>query len=506
MRKDLSSNTSVWTDITPPELDVLTGDQTCQVCVIGAGIAGLTTAYMLTRMGRSVIVLEDGTVGSGETRRTTAHLANALDDRYFELEKIRGKAVAKLAAESHSAAISRIESIVESEGIDCDFQRLDGFLFVPPKRSIRPLKRELEAAHRAGLTGVELLDRAPLESFDTGPCLRFPNQGQFHPLKYLSGLVEILRENGARLYTSAHVTNVKGGKRTMVETQQGHVVSADAVVVATNSPITDVVSIHTKQFPYRTYAIGATVPSGSVHPGLYWDTLDPYHYIRLQKDGMLIVGGEDHKTGQDEDPTSRFSRLQRWAAKRFPIEDVKFRWSGQVIETMDGLAFIGKDPSGLENVYIVTGDSGMGMTHGTIAGILLSDLIMGRENPWTEVYDPARKPVRGITEFVKENVNVAAQYTDWVTGGDVASVEDIPVGEGAVLRDGVSKRAVYRNEDGQLHAMSAVCTHLGCIVKWNTAEKSWDCPCHGSRFDSLGKVINGPATKELAPVDLRKIA
>jgi glycine/D-amino acid oxidase-like deaminating enzyme/nitrite reductase/ring-hydroxylating ferredoxin subunit len=506
MRKDLQSNTSVWTDFTPPELSVLNGDQTCQVCVIGAGIAGLTTAYLLSKMGRSVVVLEDGAIGGGETRRTTAHLASALDDRYFQLEKIRGKAIAKLAAESHTAAIARIESIVESEGIDCDFQRLDGFLFVPPKRSTRLLKRELEAAHRVGLAGVELLDRAPLASFDTGPCLRFPRQGQFHPLKYLSGLVEVLRENAARLYTGAHVTRVDGGNHPRVETENGHVVTADAVVVATNSPITDVVSIHTKQFPYRTYAIGVAVPPGSVHPGLYWDTLDPYHYIRLQNDDMLIVGGEDHKTGQDEDPAGRFRRLERWAGKRFSIEDVKFRWSGQVIETMDGLAFIGKDPSGLENVYIVTGDSGMGMTHGTIAGILLSDLIMGRENPWVEVYDPTRKPVRGLTEFVKENVNVAVQYADWVKGGDVASADEIARGEGAIIRDGASKQAVYRADDGQLHAMSAVCTHLGCVVKWNKAEKSWDCPCHGSRFDALGKVINGPATKELAPVELRKIA
>jgi glycine/D-amino acid oxidase-like deaminating enzyme/nitrite reductase/ring-hydroxylating ferredoxin subunit len=506
MRKDFESNNSVWSDITSPELDELNNAQTCQVCVIGAGIAGLTTAYLLTKMGQAVVVLEDGTVGGGETRRTTAHLTNALDDRYFNLEKIRGKAIARLAAESHTTAISRIESIVESEGIDCDFQRLDGFLFVPPKRSIRPLKRELDAAHRAGLTGVELLDKAPLESFNTGPCLRYPNQGQFHPLKYLSGLVEVLRENGARLYTGAHVTRVNGGMPARVETQRGHVISANAVVVATNSPITDIVSIHTKQFPYRTYAIGVNVPPGSVHSGLYWDTLDPYHYIRLQGDDMLIVGGEDHKTGQEDDPASRFRKLERWARKRFSIEDVKFRWSGQVIETMDGLAFIGKDPSGLENVYVVTGDSGMGMTHGTIAGILLSDLIMGRENPWTEVYDPSRKPVRGFTDFVKENVNVAVQYTDWLKGGDIASANDIPLGEGAILQDGVSKQAVYRADDGRFHAMSAVCTHLGCIVKWNKAEKSWDCPCHGSRFDSLGRVINGPATKDLAPVELRKIA
>ena len=206
MRKKVETTTSVWTDARLPDLELLHGHQSCEVCVIGAGIAGLTTAYTLSGMGKSVIVVEDGSVGGGETCRTTAHLASALDDRYFQLEKIRGKQIAKLAAQSHSAAITRIESIVNSEGIDCDFQRLDGFLFNPPKRSVRPLKRELEAAHRAGLTDVELLDRAPVSSFDTGPCLRFPRQGQFHPMKYLSGLVEAIRRNGGTLYTGAHVT------------------------------------------------------------------------------------------------------------------------------------------------------------------------------------------------------------------------------------------------------------------------------------------------------------
>ena len=506
MRKNVETTSSVWKDEIPPALESLDGNQTCDVCVIGAGIAGLTTAYLLSGSGKSVIVLDDGSVGGGETCRTTAHLASALDDRYFQLEKIRGKAIARLAAQSHSAAISRIESIVNSEGIDCDFERLDGFLFVPPKRSTRLLKRELEAAHRAGLDDVEILDRAPLESFDTGPCLRFPLQGQFHPLKYLSGLVDAVRRNGSRLYTDAHVTRVEGGNPCRVETKVGHSVSAGAVVVATNSPITDVVSIHTKQFPYRTYAIGAAVDPGAVPRALYWDTLDPYHYIRLMKDDMLIVGGEDHKTGQEEDPKDRFRRLERWARKRFPIGEVKYRWSGQVLETLDGLAFIGKDPSGLENVYVITGDSGMGMTHGTIAGMLLSDLLDGRENSWTEVYDPARKPTRGLSQFLKENANVAAQYSAWISGGEVSSVEQIHAGDGAILRDGASKLAIYRTDEGQVHAMSAVCTHLGCVVNWNKAEKSWDCPCHGSRFDPFGKVVNGPATKDLSPADIRKIA
>jgi glycine/D-amino acid oxidase-like deaminating enzyme/nitrite reductase/ring-hydroxylating ferredoxin subunit len=473
--------------------------------VIGAGIAGLTTAYMLSNSAE-VIVLEDGSVGGGETGRTTAHLTYALDDRYFHLAKVRGKDVARLAAQSHMEAISRIESIINSEGIDCDFERLDGYLFLPPGRSQRTLKRELEAAHKAGLAEVELVDRSPLTSFDTGPCLRFPRQAQFHPMKYLSGLVDGIRRNNGRLFTEAHVSDVKGGNPTRVDTQGGKVVRARAVIVATNTPITDVVSIHTKQFPYRTYAIGATVPADSVPHALYWDTLDPYHYIRMQGSDTIIIGGEDHKTGQDDEPKKRFRSLERWARKRFPIEEVKFRWSGQILETMDGLAFIGKDPSGLENVYIATGDSGMGMTHGTIAGMLLSDLVNGRSNPWADVYDPNRKAVRGFADFVRENLNVAGQYTDWVTGGDVNSVEEIPSGHGAVIRDGASKVAVYREETGKLHTMSATCTHLGCIVNWNDVEKTWDCPCHGSRFDSVGRVVNGPATRDLSSVDLRKTA
>ena len=506
MPRDTGTTSSVWTDIQPPQLEPLTADQTCDVCVIGAGIAGLSTAYMLSNAGADVVVLEDGSVGGGETGRTTAHLTHALDDRYFKLEKIRGRDIARRAAQSHTEAISKIESIVGSEGIDCDFERLDGFLFVPPKRSTRVLKRELDACHRVGLTEVALVDKGPLESFDTGPCLRFPRQAQFHPMKYLDGLVAAIRRNGSHLFTEAHVTDVKGGSPTRVETQKGQIVRARAVVVATNTPITDVVSIHTKQFPYRTYAIGATVPSGSIPHALLWDTLDPYHYIRMQGENTLIVGGEDHKTGQDDDPRKRFRSLERWARKRFPIETVNFRWSGQILETMDGLAYIGKDPSGLENVFIATGDSGMGMTHGTIAGILLPELINGREHPWLEVYDPSRKPVLGLKDFVTENVNVAVQYADWLKGGDVSSVDEIRPGEGAIIRDGAAKVAVYRSESGDVHSMSATCTHLGCVVGWNKVEKTWDCPCHGSRFDALGKVVNGPATRDLSVVSVRKIA
>ena len=507
MRTDSGSTTSVWMTTTAentfPPLDQ---NQETDVCIIGAGIAGLTTAYLLAREGRSLVVLDDGPAGRGETSRTTAHLSNALDDRYSELERIHGVDAARFAAESHTAAIDRIERIIEAEAIDCDFQRLDGFLFVPPNRSTRILKKELEAAHRAGLQDVEMVERAPIPSFDTGACLRFPRQGQFHPLKYLSGLAKATRRDGGRIFTNTRAVDVQGGNPAVVRTKNGHTITANAVVVATNTPFIDVVSIHTKQHAYRTYAIGAEIERDSVPAALYWDTLDPYHYVRVYEN-LLIVGGEDHKTGQDETASKRFRSLERWARKRFPVGDVTFRWSGQVMETIDGLAFIGKDPGGLENVYVVTGDSGMGMTHGTIAGILLTDLIGGRDNRWRELYDPSRKPIRALTDYAKENVNMAAQYAAWVTRGDVQYRDQIRPGEGAIIRDGLRKVAVYRDERDGYHHLSPVCTHLGCIVAWNFAEKTWDCPCHGSRFDKFGKVVNGPAATDLARVEpVKKIA
>jgi nitrite reductase/ring-hydroxylating ferredoxin subunit len=246
---------------------------------------------------------------------------------------------------------------------------------------------------------------------------------------------------------------------------------------------------------------------------LYWDTQDPYHYVRLQNPPagvgtngqgdyeLLIVGGEDHKTGQANDAHERHARLESWARDRFPLmQRVEFVWSGQVMETIDGLAFIGRNPMDDDNVYIVTGDSGMGMTHGTIAGILLTDLICGRENPWQKLYDPRRKTLRAVGKFVSETMNLAAQYTDWVTGGDVSTEADIANDTGAVVRRGLIKVAIYRDAEGKAHECSAVCPHLGGIVHWNSAEQSWDCPCHGSRFDKLGKVINGPANTNLTPV------
>ncbi len=484
----------------PRVLPPLAEDLRADVAVVGAGIAGITTAYLLALEGRQVVVLEDGAVGGGETGRTTAHLSNALDDRYHVLERLHGQEGARLAAASHAAAIDRIESIVGAEGIACDFQRLDGYLFATPGEPLDALDAEFEAARRAGLQDVRMVPRAPVASFNSGPCLLFPRQGQFHPLAYLSALVPAIQRRGGRIFGETHVDGVEAGPPAVVSTESGHTVTADFVVCATNTPVIDWLVIHSKQAPYRTFAIGARVPPGAVPPALYWDTADPYHYVRLQGD-LLIVGGEDHKTGQKDDGYDRFAYLESWTRERFRIGEVEYEWSGQVMEPVDGLGYVGRNPGDKGHILVATGDSGHGMTHGTIAGILLTDLILGRPNPWQTLYDPSRKSVRSAAEYVKENVNVAKQYLDYVSPGEVGSVDEIRPGHGALVRQGLTKLAVYRDEHGALHALSAVCTHLGCIVHWNSLEGTWDCPCHGSRFGTDGRVLNGPAVVGLERQD-----
>jgi glycine/D-amino acid oxidase-like deaminating enzyme/nitrite reductase/ring-hydroxylating ferredoxin subunit len=488
------------------------------VCVVGAGIAGMTTGYLLARAGRDVAIVDDGPVGGGMTGRTTAHLVNALDDRFYEIENMLGKDAARLAAHSHTQAIDRIDEIVREENIQCDFERVDGYLFPPPGASAKSIDEEYDAVLRAGLREVQKLPGPPIIQHADGPALRFPRQAQFHPLKYLNGLASAIALRGGRIFTGNRVVSINGGERVRLETREGYNIIAGAAVVATNSPINDRYVIHSKQAPYASYVVTFRVGRDVIPHALFWDTAQtaeeekqllgptPYHYVRLAPDGeedVLIVGGEDHKTAQAFDFEKRFTHLEEWTRRHFPaVGQLVDRWSGQVMEPVDALAYIGPDPTGDENVYVVTGDSGNGMTHGTIAGILLADLITGRENTWMQIYDPKRKTLKPIViaDYAKENANVVAQLRDYLTSGDVSQANEIKAGEGALIRDGASKVAVYRDESGTLHRLSAVCPHLKCIVRWNATEKTWDCPCHGSRFDCLGHMVNGPASADLAPI------
>lgn len=476
------------------------------VVVVGAGIAGLSTAYNLARAGRRVVVLDSGMPGGRQTHCTTAHLASEIDDRYTEMERLHGPEGAKLAADSHAVAIDFIEQTAAREKIACDFARVDAYLLAGSDEDFKLLDEEEQAARRAGLA-VEQVRQAPLPGFDSGPALRFLHQGQFHPLRYLHGLVRAIVRDGGGLVPNAKMTSIEAdGQSAKVQLEGGQTMTARAVVVATNTPVIDRLAIHTKQAAYLSYVITLPVPHGIVPRVLYWDTLDPYHYVRITrgKDGrdLLIVGGEDHKVGQAHDHQERFDRLEAWARQRFPVAGpVQHSWSGQILETIDGLAFIGANPGDAANVYIATGDSGMGMTHGTIAGLLLSDLILGRTNRWADLYSPARKRVRAVGDYLSENLNTAVQYAAWLTPGESRSTDELNKGCGTVIRQGLHKLAVYRDDEGEFHTCSAVCPHLGAIVTWNDLEKTWDCPAHGSRFKPDGQVIQGPANGDLAPLD-----
>lgn len=496
MKKSDEGRTVSFWEATENLIDGISGlPSSTDVCIVGGGIAGLTTAYLLIKAGKEVAVIDDGLIAGGETCRTTAHLSNAIDDRIYRIEEWHGKEKAKLAVESHTAAVDKIEEIVKKEKIDCGFSRLDGFLFEADKDGDDDLDKEFEAAQRCGID-VEWADTR------FGRAIKFPRQGQFHILEYLQGVARAITRDGGELISQTHVNEWTGADDPRVVTNKGDI-HADKIVLATNYPL---MSKMFAELPaYRTYAIGLVLKN-DIEPALFWDTGDPYIYVRTAKTdegSILIVGGEDHRTGQADNGYARFRKLEEWAYRHFSeAGEVKYRWSGQFMETHDGLAFLGRYSDDEPNVFLITGDSGMGMTHGTIGGMLVSDLILEKKNPWTDVFDPSRLATQSIKEAVPEVIASTLPYKDWVTGGDVDSVDEIAPGDGAVIRKGASKIAVYRDEEGELHVRSAVCTHMDCIVRFNSLERTWDCPCHGSRFSTDGCVINAPAITPLGEAEL----
>lgn len=489
-----------------PRAGTLPKRSSAEVCVVGAGITGLSTAYMLARAGQSVVVLDAGPVGGGETGRSSAHLSTALDDGFVHLEALHGREGARLAAESHAHAIDCIEHTVLNERIDCGFERVDGYLHLGPKDRRETLEREADAALRAGLD-VGLLESPVGLALGPGPCLRFARQAQFHPLRYLAGLVRAIERFGGRIYTGVHVEGFAGGHPTFATASTGEVVEAGALVVATNAPVNNRVVIHSKQAAFRSYAIALDLPHGAVPVALYWDTAVPYHYVRVERgnhDGrdVLIVGGEDHRTGEDAHPEPRWDRLESWTRALVPSAGrLITRWSGQIMEPADGLGFIGQSPSGAPGVFIATGDSGHGITHGTLAASMLVHLIAGEPHAYASLYDPRRISLRGLPAFARDGFGAARHYIDWIRPADVSNESQIAPGEGATVLEHGHRLAVFRDERGKCHRFSAGCTHLGGVVHWNGAEKTWDCPCHGSRFDSKGRVVTGPALGDLVPAD-----
>lgn len=504
-------NISYWTDSIPPlNYSKLNKDLDVDVVIVGGGNSGLNIAYSLLKEGKSVVLVEDGSIGSGESGRTSAHLTAVLDSRYFELEKLYGTKNTKLIAESHMAAIALVEMISKAENIECDFERVSGFLFLHPSDKPETLEKEFKAATEAGLD-VLLHDMVPGIKNQPGPCLEFTSQAKYHPLKFIHGLANAISKLGGQIYTNTHAKEIDENG---IVTREGYSVKARHIVVATNSPVNNRFLLHLRQYAYRTYVIGACVPKNSVSNSLYWDTgeqegnsfVSEYHYVRTQpyneKYDLLICGGEDHPTGladitETPEEKDRYKHLERWARERFPIEDVMYSWSGQVLYAFDSLGYIGRNPMDKDNIYIVTGDNGNGLTYGSIAGIIITDLITGTENEFSEIYKPSRFTLKAGDVFIKEVVSGLFSYYKTKDSPE-ESIQAIRIGEGKIIKIDGKNYGAYRGYDDYLHLVDSKCTHLGCSIKWNNDEKSWDCPCHGSRFSNTGTVINGPANVNLS--------
>lgn len=498
------AETSLWLRNTElPFFPRLRGEVTVDVTVVGGGISGLTAAVLLARAGKRVAVVEGRRIGSGETGRTTAHLTELLDTRYYELSSKFGKDGARQAAESSRAALDRIEEFTRILGNGCGFTRVPAFLYTENAEHRDDLLRELASLKEVG-SDAAWTDEIPLPIQNFGG-IRVEHQAQFRPLDYLSTLVAEFQKRGGVIFEQSPMLelNENEGRPCRVRTPEGTVSSRD-VLELTNTPVSNLFAIHTKVAAYRSYALAATLPAGGPPPGLFFDTESPYHYLRTEQTSegsFLIVGGEDHKTGQD-DSARRYTALEDYLSEHFPNAELKYRWSGQIIEPSDGLPYIGKN-SGSEHVYIATGFSGNGISFGTLAAMILTDAVLGVENPWADLYKATRvKPIAQAPKVISESLDFPAYLTRdrLLRKGDVDSEERIPNGEGRLIHAGGKMLAVYRDEQGQLHKRSAVCTHLGCNVRFNSAEKSWDCPCHGSRFDVDGRVLNGPALADLAEV------
>lgn len=500
MVRQKEATKSIWQNFPVNNSSKLEKNIETEVCIIGAGMAGMSSAYMLSKSGKKVVVLEMYEIANAQSGRTTAQITYQVDIGYNYIQQRMGTETSKLVYESQKAAMQKIEETINEENIKCDFEKIDTYLYCPLDSNY-DLEAELKSQKDAGINDTQIIKEIPLP-YKISKALKIPNQAQFNPLKYIGALKESIIKNKGEIYTSTRVksTDTKDNK-IVITTENGNTVTADHLIVATDTPINNIVTIHTKQAAYRTYVIGAKVPKGSVEKAVFWDTLDPYHYIRLYSENdydVLIIGGEDHKTGQSDDEETCFFNLESWSKAHFNmIEEILYRWSGQVQEPIDGLAYLGKNP-GDSNVYIITGDSGTGMTNTTLGAMIITDLINGKENKWANVYSPSRIPVTSGDTFIKEGLNVAAQLTDLVTPGEIKNEEEIKKGEGGILREGLTKTAVYRDESGTIHKCSAICPHLGCVVDWNNLEKSWDCPCHGSRFDAYGKLLTGPAISDLS--------
>lgn len=491
-------NISLWSASTSEtNYESLKGKCEVDAVVVGGGITGLTAAYLLKKAGKKVAVIEKSRIATGESGQTTSHTTEVIDSRYETLISHFGKRGAATAAESSRAAIQFIENTARELKIDCEFKRVPAYLYAESKRDVRELKRELEAMRRSGID-AQWVDAVPIPVMAQG-AIRVEGQAQFHPRKYLLALAQYIHGDGSFVFERSRATEIKDGEPCEVHSENGQIIARD-VIVATNSPVSNRFSVHTKIAAYRTYAIAFKAHRGPFEAGLFWDNREPYHYTRFHGD-YLIVGGEDHKTGMVEDTEANFKKLEDYCQAHFGFDEVAYRWSGQVLEPVDGLPFIGRNVAS-KHQYIATGYSGNGMTFGTLGGMITSDLVLGLKNPWASLYQATRfKPLSSVREFVMENKDYpTCMIKDRVLPAQAQSIDEVKPGEGKLVEIEGRKVAVYHDDLGAIQAVSPVCPHMGCLVHFNKSEKTWDCPCHGSRFDTNGRVLNGPAVSDLEPV------
>lgn len=471
----------------------LTSDTNCEICIVGGGITGITLAYILASQGRDVVLLEGEHIGAGATGATSAHLDPLTDLRPSELLDRFGEKESKMILKSNFKAMNFIEALSRNHAPGCEFKKVPGAFIAYNEEDEKKLKKEKEACEKLELDAF--LEEQATHPMGIKSKLTFNLHARFHPTKYLFCLAKAARQKGARIFQQSKVREIKEGKAVLENVSA----KAQTFVMATHMPFGLHPIIQSRVYPYRSYMILAKLKE-EFPDELMWDLQEPYHYLRRVGDDRakhVLIGGSDHRTGEKTDTFKAYEKLRNYAKARLNVESFEASWSGQFYLSSDGLPYIGK-VSPLENIYYATGFEGNGLTFGTLAAQIIGDDILGVSNSASKLYSPGRLNITSSGKrFVGHNITTAKDFILDRFGGDRKSPYDLKVGEGEILFHNGEQVACYKDEQNNVHALSPVCPHAKCHVRWNNSEKSWDCPCHGGRFSATGELLQGPPTEGL---------